>query len=309
MAVSANAWERFWFRDVPPHSYALLRMLLGLIGCASLLGLRDVSMFWSLGGLVPADDGGLGLKAFFLANGIGDAAGAGMFAFALASFACMTIGFRTSSAVALSLIASLLQVAWNRLPLSGAHAAIQMILFCLIWAECGTVWSLDAWLARRRAGPQPDEAPPTTSIAPLRLVRFQVAMIYLSSGCWKLLDAHWRDGSALHYILDENLYRRFPHGLPVALDSLATVATYLTLGWEIAFAAMVLWRPTRRLALLAGVLIHAGMLATMEVGPFSWVMLASYVAFLDPGRVGASVDHIIAIVSRPRGLMKTAGAA
>jgi hypothetical protein len=183
------------------------------------------------------------------------------------------------------------------------------VLFCLIWAECGTVWSLDAWLARRRALEHRDEAPPMTSIASLRLVRFQVAMIYLSSGCWKLLDAHWRDGSALHYILNENLYRRFPHGLPVALDGLATAATYFTLSWEMAFAAMALWRPTRRLALIAGVLIHAGMLATMEVGPFSWVMLASYVAFLDPCSVGAVVDNIIAAVSRPRGLMKTAGAA
>jgi hypothetical protein len=47
----------------------------------------------------------------------------------------------------------------------------------------------------------------------------------------------------------------------------------------------VLHRKTRIVALVTGVTMHFGIWATMEVGPFTWVMLASYIAFLDPARV------------------------
>jgi len=282
-----KAWQRFWFAEIPPHSYALLRILIGLIGFASLIGLRDLSAFWALDGIVPSDDRGLGLKAFVLSHDLGGVAGQALFVFSLVSFASMTVGFRTGLAVALSLGASLVQIAWNVLPLSGAQATVKVVLFCLIWADCGAVWSLDAWLAARRRRDSDSQDPPLAVIAPLRLVRFQVAMIYLSTGLWKLFNDHWRDGSALHYVLNNHLYRRYPAGLPTSLDWLATAATYLTLFWELGFAFMLLYRPTRRLALLAGVLIHIGMLATIEIGPFSWVMLATYVAFVDPWNVPA----------------------
>jgi hypothetical protein len=305
--LNQHSWQRFWFTDIPPHTYALLRILLGVLGGASLLGLRQVSLFWALDGLVPADDNGLGLKALVISYGLGGVAGTALFATALASFASMAVGFQTTVAVALALAMSLVQVAWNRLPLSGAHAAIQMVLFCLIWADCGSVWSLDAWLARHAHAGVGNDDVPMASIAPLRLVRFQVAMIYLNSGLWKLFNEHWRDGSALHYILNTNLYRRFPSGLPAALDSVATAGTYATLVWELAFAVMVLWTPTRKIALLAGVLIHVGMLATIEVGPFSWVMLATYVGFLDPLHVPSMPAKFLAIVRGSDQALKAAG--
>lgn len=287
------AWERFWFAEVPPHTYALLRILIGLIGVATLFGLRDVPAFWSLEGIVPADDGGLGVKAFLLSRSLGSVAGHVLFFFSLASFAAMTVGLQTGLAVALALLSSLIQISWNVLPLSGAQATVQVILFCLIWADCGAVWSVDAWRdARGRLPSSGRPEPPLVPIAPLRMVRFQIAMIYLSTGLWKLSNERWRDGSALHYILNNHLFRRNPHGWPPALDALATAATYGTLCWELGFAFLVLYAPTRRLALLAGVVIHLGMLATMEVGPFSWVMLAAYTAFLDPWKVPALSQRV-----------------
>jgi hypothetical protein len=286
-AVSSvlGAWQRFWFAEIPPHIYGLLRILIGLIACATLLGLRDLPAFWSLDGIVPASDRGLGVKAFLLSHGLGTIAGRGLFFFSLASFASMALGFRTGLAVPLSLVSSLVQISWNVLPLSGAQAVVQVVLFCLIWTDCGAVWSVDAWLAAKREVDSGGQGPPLALIAPLRLVRFQVAMIYLSTGLWKLFSEQWRDGSALHYVLNNHLFRRYPVGLPVSLDWLATAATYGTLFWELGFAFMLLYAPTRRLALVAGVLIHIGMLATIEIGPFSWVMLATYTAFLDPWKV------------------------
>lgn len=280
-----RAWDRFWFQDVPPHIYALLRIGFGFLGLISLLGLTPVSMFWTPDGIAPLVGGGLGIKTQLLSLGLGALAGYAFFAGALLSFICMTGGFLTRWAVAGCFGASVLQTFWNYLPLSSSHQVLVVMLFCLLWADCGAVWSVDAWLVRERALPCALVPEAGWPIWPLRLIRFQVALIYLNSGLWKLFGAAWRDGSAVHYVVSQNVFRRFPSGIPPSFDWLATVATYVTLFWEMSFAMMLLHPRSRRLALLAGITLHLGMWATLELGPFSWVMIATYAAFLDPAKV------------------------
>jgi hypothetical protein len=193
----------------------------------------------------------------------------------------------------------LLQAAWNYLPLSGADAAMRVFLFCLVWADCGSVWSLDAWMAAPRKPMPSSVTRPTTMVAPLRLIRFQIALIYLSTGLWKIFNPSWRDGSAVHFVVESNVYRRLPHGMPLAFDRVVSLLTYGTLMWELAFAFLLLFAPTRRIALVVGVMIHLGMLSTIEVGPFHFMMLASYLAFLDPETV-PGVPHRFAKIIRFR---------
>ena len=47
------------------------------------------------------------------------------------------------------------------------------------------------------------------------------------------------------------------------------------------------FRRTRAAALLGGIGLHLGLGLTMELGPFSVVMIACYAAFLDPERTPA----------------------
>jgi hypothetical protein len=197
----------------------------------------------------------------------------------------MTVGYRSGASVTASLGFSIIQILWNYLPLSGAHVVMQGVLFCLMWADCGSVWSVDAWLERRRATEGSPSSFAEYPIAPLRLIRFQIALVYLSTGLWKLYSPLWREGSALHYILNNNVFHRFPLSIPPEMEWLLTTATYVTLVWELGFAPGMMFRRTRRLVLLLGIMIHLGMIAFIEVGPFSFVMLAGYVAFLDPRRV------------------------
>jgi hypothetical protein len=285
IAKPLQAWERFWFQSIPPHSYALLRVAFGLAGCAGLVGLADLSTFWALDGFVPLDGPLEPVKGWLLVHGLGGMTGRALWAASLGVFVCMTLGLWSHATVPLSFAALFLQENWNHLPLSGTHLALRVFLFCLIWTDCAAVWSLDAWRARRK-GILPAHGPPDwLAIAPLRLIRFQVALIYLSAGLWKLQSPRWRDGSAVHYVLNYNLYQRFPGTLPPWFDWFTTAATYGTLFWELAFAFMVLWGPTRRLALVTGVLIHLGMFVAMEVGLFHVIMLSGYLAFLDPFRI------------------------
>lgn len=288
MSSAVQRWQHFWFEPVLPHIYALLRIVLGTVGCLTLIGLSSQSTFWSLDGFVPVGNTGLGIKAFLMAHGVGAVAGTALYLATFVAFISMTAGFLTGPSVAVALMTSLMQVAWNYLPLSGADAAIRAFLFCLLWTDCGAVWSVDAWLARRKGNAA---APPRVAIAPLRLIRLQVALIYLNAGLWKLMNPYWRDGTAVHYVLESNVYHRFPFELPFPMAAVSAF-TYGTLFWEIAFAPMLMFKATRRLALALGVMLHLGMLMTIEIGPFHLVMLASYLAFLDPKDVPMLAQRI-----------------
>lgn len=299
MTDLVERWERFWFAEIPTHIYALLRIAFGLVGCMTLLGLRDVSTFWFLDGLVPLDVGIVGLKQYVVAHGLGQAAGVALYATTWVAYIAMILGFQTRIAVPVALFSALMHVAWNYLPLSGADAALRVFLFCLVWAECGAVWSVDAWMARRQGGTESSSSA-TGLIAPLRLIRFQIALVYLNAGFWKIFNPLWRSGVAVHYVVQNNIFRRLPHGMPVQFDTLVTVLTYGTLVWELTFAFFLLFRPTRRIALVAGILMHLGMLVTLEVGPFHLIMLASYLAFLDPESVATLPRRFASIIRRRR---------
>jgi hypothetical protein len=295
-----DRWERFWFAPVPPHIYALLRIVFGLVQCGTLFALRDLSTFWFLDGLVPLDVGAVGLKQYVIAHGVGHAAGVVLYVSTVISFVAMTVGFQTRLAMPAALFTSLMQVAWNYLPLSGADAAMRVFLFCLVWADCGSTWSVDAWLAARRGAASAPSSVDRGIIAPLRLIRFQVALIYFNAGIWKIFNPYWRNGSAVHYVVQSNVYRRPPHGLPITFDYFVSLLTYGTLAWELTFAFLLLFTRTRRIALIGGILIHLGMWSTIEVGPFHLVMLASYLAFLDPEAVPGLPGRLRSLLRRQR---------
>lgn len=278
-----SRWEAFWFEDVPPHSYALLRIAFGLVGLLNLVGLTPVSMYWPIDAIAPVPGGGLGVRAQIASLGLGTVAGWALFSALLVSFSCMIAGYRSALAVPAAFVLSVLQAMWNPLPLSGANQVLVSLLFCLMWADCGRVLSVDA---RRGRGPLSFT---TATIWPMRLLRLQVALIYLNTGLWKLFAESWRDGTAMVDALHLNIFHRFPVIIPDALHWIVALGTYVTLFWELGFAFMLFWPPTRRLALGLGIVLHAGMWLTLEVGPFSFLMMASYIAFLDPHAVARRV--------------------
>ena len=280
---ATGRWNRFWFEEIPADIFSLLRILFGLAGLFSVVGLLDVPLFWSCDGLVAS-------RGDSLCQSMGNLYPYLILCFVITSFAVMAVGLYTRLAVACSFCSVFLMASWNDLPLSAAHQVLRAVLFCLVWADCGRRWSLDAWL-NRRSGPADASTQESVSIWPLRLLQIQVATVYLVTALWKVNNLMWRDGSALHYIFENPQFRRFPVFASPVWDSWMTLATYSTLAWEVSFAFLLLHPRTRRWTLALGVVIHLGMWATLELGPFSWIMLASYVAFVDPRSVGRWFSH------------------
>ena len=291
----AAAVKARWKADIPPHSFALLRIALGLMGLVSLAGLTPVETFWPLDGLTPLSADGSGPRAWLLAHGFGTAAGWTLFAALVVVFAAMTVGYRSDAAVLAAFIGLIAQDHWNHIPLSSAHQVLIVTIFCLLWTETGRVWSLDAYLRGRLH--EPGVRVPAW---PLWLMRCQVAVIYGSTGLYKLAYPVWRDGSGVHWAINLNVFHRLPWAIPPEAATWVALASWGTLAFELSFPVLVIVRRLRPWALAGGIALHLGLWAALELGPFSWVMVATYIAFVDPDTTARQFGAMASDASRER---------
>ncbi len=173
----------------------------------------------------------------------------------------------------------------DRLQYHNNRYALLLLGFLLAFTPCDRA----LLIARRR----PHTLPLHARIAPTfarRLLQIQVSLVYLSSACGKLLDSDWRGGQVLHLRFESVAPFWASHGVPLpawvarALSSavLGSFAAKLAISTEL-FIALGLWFPrTRRAALWVGVLFHFWIEVSARVELFSWIMGASYLAFVTP---------------------------
>jgi hypothetical protein len=100
-ALRSRLAERFAV-EIPPHSYSLLRILLGAVGLISTLGLTPVGTYWPLDGLSALPSSGV--RAWVAEHGMGTPAGYVLFGALLVSFSAMIVGLRSDAAVFASFV-------------------------------------------------------------------------------------------------------------------------------------------------------------------------------------------------------------
>lgn len=162
--------------------------------------------------------------------------------------------------------------------LNSADSVARLLLFWLIFAPAGRLWSVDAVLF--------DHDPDALVDAwPLRLLQFQVMVIYLRTGWWKLRGKDWRDGSAVYYSLTPPDLQR--HRVPRVLHRPAfyRALTWWTAGFEVGFPLLVWIGPLRYPLLAAAAAFHLGLEWFMRIRMFQWVMLVALIVFLPPDDV------------------------
>jgi hypothetical protein len=169
---------------------------------------------------------------------------------------------------------------------------------CVIASGDATL-SLSAWLRTGQVWPRVQ-----VLAFPRWLVAYQLVLMYCTTGLQKV-SAYWvpgGDASALYYILQQPEWQRFEDMTWVAyVYPLTQLATTVTWFWEVTapvwlvavwFAADPL-RPgrarewfrrlrVREVYLVTGLVMHALIFGFMDVGPFSPLSLAFYVALYHP---------------------------
>jgi HTTM domain len=272
-------WRRHWFSEVPPHVFAAFRIAVGVAGCLTMLGMLDVPLLLSTEGIMPPLGEGLfGIRAAIDRAGLGLAAGWAMWAANFFAYLALVVGWRTDVTSLFAFVASGALIWWNWLPLSAAQSLLHNLTLYLVLSDSGRVWSMDARRAAKRGRPL---APIPQPVWPLRLLQYQLCVMYAAAAMFKLLDPTWRDGTALHYILNYNTFQRIPGQVPPSFAPLLAALGYTTLAWEGLFPLAMLTRTTRRVFVLLGIGLHLGMWALLDLGAFTPTVLAAYVAFID----------------------------
>ena len=274
-------WNQFWLKSIDARQYAALRIAFGGLSVVYLLGLLPYveAQFSGLGWLrdiqqIAVQNGG-SWSLFFIQAG----AQATTLAYAIvwmgiiAAFMLM-IGWQSRLA---AFITWLVWVSlWNRNPLllDGDDAILKLMCFYLMLSSCGNCWSVDACLQIK---------PQQVSVWPLRLIQFQIALIYFVSGWVKFHSPEWLDGTIMQYVLIHPQYSRWDGWSfidnPLLSGVLVALAGFIR-WWELLFPFLLIKARSRNISLLIGILFHAGLLLTMNLRWFPVIMLSLYLALL-----------------------------
>ncbi|MFF1447294.1 HTTM domain-containing protein [Streptomyces sp. NPDC058274] len=180
----------------------------------------------------------------------------------------------------------------------GGDNLILLMAMYLVLTACGRRWSLDARRIRLRASDGRAARTPTSRrAAPLResrrtltavlhncgmfVIAAQVCFLYGSAGLYKVQGGSWGNGTALHYVLNLDLFRPWPELSLMAdeHDALIAVACYLTVLLQVAFPFVLFGRlkyPV--LTMLLG--MHVGIAVLMGLPLFSGAMIIADAVFL-----------------------------
>lgn len=296
VSLVRRIWWSLWFQEVDARPLAAIRFFAGIIAVWSVatrfvvaesaysdagwmseeIARQFLDARWSIYYVVGSPMGVTSLMALTLMVAI-----------------LLTVGLWTRvSAVLCFVLVTSMQVR-NPVLAFGGDAALRMLLFYVALGRAGEVWSLDAVIRARREydrrlargnrlrRPVTERRP--IPVWPLRLMQFQLALIYFASAMAKAFGVTWVQGSTLWYALLSPAHSRFnPEGqpLPAFMATLTRIGTWVTLVWEFAFPVLlVLHRYARWIALGLGVLFHVGIFLLIKVQWFSAAMLTYYLAF------------------------------
>lgn len=274
-------WERFWFAPQSTAPVEVVRVAFGLVATAWMLSLIPVLQpFFGPDGIIPDHELTGGAWSLFTL-----VAGTPLiwvlWIAGLLGAVALTIGFQTRVAALVVFVVLLSVTRWAPLAFNAGDGLMRIVAFYVLLMPAGSAASVDRWRVDREGmWSFPRHAPWA-----LRLAQIQLSVIYLSTVWEKAGGALWRDGTAVSYAVRVSEVSRFP--VPSVITGsplLGEVATYGTLGAELAIGVLVWNRAARPWVLGLGVLLHLSIELTLTVGFFSAAMMTLYLAFLPPTR-------------------------
>ncbi|MCM2387146.1 HTTM domain-containing protein [Streptomyces albipurpureus] len=241
---------------------------------------------------------------------------------ALLTSALFTLGWRTR---VLSVLFAVVVTSFHARAIfmtDGGDNLILLMALYLTLTACGQRWSLDARRARLKAtgggaAPTPvrnrsvqqllDARSTLTTVVHncgIFVIGAQVCVLYGAAGLYKVQGASWGGGTALHYVLNLELFQPWP-ALSHFVDEytiLIAIVGYLTVLLQVAFPFVLFGRlkyPV--LVMLLG--MHIGIAVLMGLPLFSGAMIVADAVFL-PDRFYTFLPHLCRRAARRTGLRR-----
>jgi Vitamin K-dependent gamma-carboxylase len=288
MTRFTEAWNRFWFTEIPTSTYALFRIAFGILTfCWALSLAPSVFAFYSRDGVLPVRpdyNSNFDWSVFDVFPS--DVAVAIVYFLLYIAALMLIVGFRTRLAAFVVFVCLISFGRRNPWVLNSGDLLVFVLSFYAMLMPSGEGFSVDRWLRDRAHFWEFG----TRAIWPLRLVQIQVSVLYVAAVWAKVRGTTWNDGTAVSYAFRMEDLERFPvPGFVTDTVLIANVLTYGTLAVELALGILVWNRVLRPWVLLLGVGLHLGIDYTTRVGFFSWAVLVAYVAFIPPERARAFI--------------------
>ncbi|MBT5020582.1 HTTM domain-containing protein [bacterium] len=135
------------------------------------------------------------------------------------------------------------------------YTAVTFHVFLLLsLSGCGAVWSVDAWVAKRRSA---NWSVPKFDVWPQRLIQLLIGFVYLGSAATKAHTEGFFTGDQMFYWALTNV--NFPNPVGewlTGFPSFIVISGMIGVVWEILFIFLVWKEPGRVVMLSLGVLFH-----------------------------------------------------
>jgi len=279
-----RSWNEFFFAPRSPTPVCLLRVLYGMLALANFILLRPDWLAWfGTRGIFTLDtmrsfERGTRINLFALLPN--DFSIQVLFWAAVIAAVFVTVGFATrASSVALFLCLTSI----DERALYAMHSGdtlLRITGFWVMFAPAGAAFSVDR-LIRLWKGKEGLEIQPQPPWAQ-RMIQIQVAIVYLTTFWSKTQGPTWINGTAIYYVYHLDQFQRFPVPWFMQDPVLIKLESWFTLAIEFALGVLIWFKELRYPLLAVGVLLHLSLEYTMNVPLFQWIILSTYVTFIEP---------------------------
>lgn len=298
MTMLLDAMNGFFFARRAAWPFGLMRIAwAGTTLAFLLMQWIDVDAYYSDGGFLPRELIPMITRdqwIFTVLQWNGDPWFArAIYSITLLSCTCCMLGIapRVSTIASVLLLSSLHER--NPMTLGGGDTVLRIIGFLLMIAPGIHALSLSRLRAQyRHWNSTRSLLPPVTMPAwPMRLLLWQLIVLYGTSLWWKLLGTMWLDGTAVGAALHHPIFIRWSYDILNLLMPFAALITWATLIWEASWLLLLI--PSRllppslrsgalkRFVLAGGIVFHGSIAFFMDVGSFPFALLAGYLGLLD----------------------------
>lgn len=281
-------WNRFWFNAVDPATLGLIRICAGaMLFYTHLVWTLGINDFLAPGGWLDPQAvrhyqrEGYAWSYWWLIES--PALVWIVHLAALVVFAMLALGLYSR---VVSVLAFLITVSYAH-RLTGALFGLDQInaflAMYLMVGPSGAAYSLDRWLASRKAESKLPAARPSVSAnIALRLLQLHMCVIYFFAGLSKLQGPSWWEGSALWGAVANLEYQSLDMTWLAEWPLTIALMTHVTIFWEISYSALVWPRLTRPIVLALAVPLHLGIAFGLGMMTFGLAMLIGNMAFVSP---------------------------
>jgi hypothetical protein len=287
-------WDQCWFAENSPSPVCLYRVVYGLLVLATgLLLAPDLFNWYGHSAVISPqtvhdwENSEARFSVFFLLPETNTLV-VTMYLVLMLSAACLTVGIFSRLSALLVFICLLSFQQRMACIFNAGDTILRHQAFLLIFSQAGALYSIDR-IRRNKSNPAVSD-PVLCSPWAQRLIQLQLTGVYCQTFFSKMACPQWLDGTALYYCSRLTDFGRLP--VPFLFDHLWTcqLLSWLTLAIEFSLFTLIWVKKFRYPVLAIGTLFHLGIDWTMNIPVFEYIMIGSYINFLQPDHVNRFVS-------------------